>query len=90
MERTNIMNEFLLIGSLLVVFALVLIFFHLFGKTGLYCWTAFATITANIEVLIVVNAFGMEQTLGNILFASRLSEIYGGANLLVFARRKRF
>ena len=84
------MNELLLLGSLLVIFTLVLLFFRLFGKTGLYCWTAFATITANIEVLIVVNAFGMEQTLGNILFASRLSEIYGGANLLFFARRQEF
>ena len=40
------------------------------GKTGLYCWTVIATIAANIEVLIVVDAFGMEMTLGNILFAS--------------------
>lgn len=77
------MNELLLIGSLVVIFALVLLFFRLFGKTGLYCWTVFATLTANIEVLIVVNAFGMEQTLGNILFASTflvtdlLSEFYG-------------
>ncbi|ONI46665.1 transporter, partial [Epulopiscium sp. SCG-B10WGA-EpuloA2] len=37
---------------------------------GLYMWTVIATISANIEVLILVNAFGMEQTLGNILFAS--------------------
>ena len=36
----------------------------------MYCFTAIATITANIEVLIMVDAFGMEQTLGNILFAS--------------------
>ena len=77
------MNELLLIGALIVNFSLVLLFFRLFGKAGLYCWTAFATITANIEVLIVVNAFGMEQTLGNILFASTflvtdmLSEFYG-------------
>ena len=77
------MNELLLIGTLVVEFLLVLVFFHLFGKAGLYCWTAFATITANIEVLIVVNAFDMEQTLGNILFASTflvtdmLSEFYG-------------
>lgn len=77
------MNELLLTGSLVVIYALVLLFFRLFGKTGLYCWTVFATITANIEVLIVVNAFDMEQTLGNILFASTflvtdlLSEFYG-------------
>lgn len=77
------MNECLLISALFIIFALVLIFFRLFGETGLYCWTAFATIAANIEVLIVVEAFGMEQTLGNILFGSTflvtdlLSEFYG-------------
>lgn len=77
------MNEFLLILSLFFIFALTLLFYRLFGKAGLYCWTALATIAANIEVLIVVRAFGMEQTLGNILFASTflvtdiLSEIYG-------------
>ena len=77
------MNELLLIVSLLVVYGGVLLAFRLFGKTGLYCFTCIATITANIEVLILVNAFGMEQTLGNILFASTflvtdiLSEIAG-------------
>ncbi len=77
------MNELLLIVSLVVTFSLVLVFFRLFGENGLYCWTVLATIAANIEVLIVVNAFGMEQTLGNILFASTflvtdmLSEFYG-------------
>lgn len=77
------MNELLLIASLLLSFGLVLLFYYLFGKAGLYCWTVLATIAANIEVLIVVDAFGMEQTLGNILFASTflvtdlLSEFYG-------------
>lgn len=77
------MNELLLIASLFVVYGGVLLAFRLFGKTGLYSFTCIATITANIEVLILVNAFGMEQTLGNILFASTflvtdiLSEIAG-------------
>ena len=77
------MNELLLIASLLVVYGSVLLAFKLFGKTGLYCFTCIATITANIEVLILVDAFGMEQTLGNILFASTflvtdiLSEVAG-------------
>lgn len=77
------MNELLLIASLLVVYGSVLLAFKLFGKTGLYCFTCIATITANIEVLILVDAFGMEQTLGNILFAATflvtdiLSEIAG-------------
>ncbi|MBO5524932.1 MAG: queuosine precursor transporter [Roseburia sp.] len=77
------MNELLLIASLLIVYGSVLLAFKLFGKTGLYCFTCIATITANIEVLILVDAFGMEQTLGNILFAATflvtdiLSEIAG-------------
>ena len=36
----------------------------------MYCFTVFATIAANIEVLLLVDAFGMEMTLGNILFAT--------------------
>ena len=64
------MNEFLLIASLFVIYGTVLLAYRIFGLHGLYCFTAIATITANIEVLIMVNAFGMGQTLGNILFAS--------------------
>lgn len=63
-------NELLLILSLIVLYGAVLIFYRLFGKLGLYVWTVIATIAANIEVLILVDAFGMEQTLGNVLFAS--------------------
>lgn len=64
------MNEALLILSLVVEFGAVLLAYRLFGKGGLYAMTAFCTIAANIEVLILVHAFGMEQTLGNVLFAS--------------------
>ena len=63
-------NEILLLISLAVIYSAVLVFYKLFGKTGLYCWTVLATVAANIEVTMVVDAFGMEQTLGNILFAS--------------------
>lgn len=76
-------NEIILICNLLVLYFGVIIWYKLFGKKGLMCWTVLATIAANIEVLILVNAFGFEQTLGNILFASTflvtdiLSEIYG-------------
>lgn len=77
------MNEILLVASLFVIYGCVLLAYRLFGKSGLYCFTAIATITANIEVLIMVKAFGMELTLGNILFASTflvtdiISEIEG-------------
>lgn len=76
-------NEILLIGSLMLVYGGVLLWYRLFGRSGLYGWTVFATIAANIEVLILIDAFGMEQTLGNILFASTflvtdiLSEVEG-------------
>lgn len=63
-------NELLLITSLVILYSLVVVVYKFFGKTGLYCWTVMATIAANIEVAIVVNAFGMEQTLGNVLFAT--------------------
>lgn len=76
-------NEILLIASLILIYGMVLLWYCLFGKKGLYCWTVLATIAANIEVMILISAFGMEQTLGNILFASTflttdiLSEIEG-------------
>ena len=76
-------NEFWLAISVLLYFGGALLFYYLLGASGLYCWSVVATIAANIEVLILVNAFGMEQTLGNVMFASTflvtdiLSEIYG-------------
>ncbi len=63
-------NELILIASLVLTYSAVVAFYRFFGRTGLYMWTVIATISANIEVLILVDAFGMEQTLGNILFAS--------------------
>ena len=76
-------NEILLVAMLAVVYASVLLWYRLFGETGLLCFTVFATIAANIEVLLLVDAFGMEMTLGNILFSSTflvtdiLSEVAG-------------
>jgi uncharacterized integral membrane protein (TIGR00697 family) len=63
-------NELLLIVSLIFIYGLTLLWWALFGKSGLYAWSAFVAIAANIEVLILVEAFGLEQTLGNILFAT--------------------
>ena len=63
-------NELLLIASIIFIFGAVLLAYRFFGKIGLYCMSVLATVLANIEVVILVNAFGMEQTLGNILFAS--------------------
>ena len=64
------MNELLLIGSVLLIYGTVLAAYRIFGKSGLYTMTVLATVFANIEVLIVINAFGIQQTLGNVMFAS--------------------
>ena len=77
------MNELLLIITLLISFGGTLLFLKVFGKGGLFAWIGIATVFANIEVTIVVHAFGMDQTLGNTLFAATflatdiLSEVYG-------------
>lgn len=64
------LNEILIIGSLVLCYGMVLAAYRLFGKTGLYAMTVLATVLANIEVLMIVDAFGMEQTLGNVMFAA--------------------
>ena len=63
-------NELMLFINLIVVYFMTLLSYRLFGKKGVLCWNAIATIAANIEVMILIEAFGMEQTLGNIMFAS--------------------
>ena len=76
-------NEILLILTLVCEYTCVVAAYKIFGKTGLMAWTVIATLLSNIEVLILVDAFGMEMTLGNVLFATTflvtdvLSEMYG-------------
>lgn len=64
------LNEFLLLATLLIDFSAVLLLWRFFGKAGLAAMTVFCTVVANIEVLVLVKAFGIEQTLGNILFGA--------------------
>ena len=61
-------NEMLLLLSFAVIYGGALLAYRLFGKMGLYAVSALATVVANIEVMIVVDAFGLQQTLGNVLF----------------------
>jgi len=63
-------NEILIIISFLIIYGSVTGFYRFFGKNGLLAFNVCATLLANIEVLILVRAFGIEMTLGNILFAS--------------------
>lgn len=77
------MNELLICITLLISFGGTILFLKLFGKGGLFAWVGITAVFANIEVTIMVHAFGMDQTLGNTLFASSflatdiLSEVYG-------------
>lgn len=63
-------NSLLLILQLILFYSFTILAYRLFGKEGLIGWTVLATVAANIEVLIQVEAFGMQMTLGNILFAT--------------------
>ena len=63
-------NELLIICSFILIYGGVLLFYRFFGKKGLLAFNILATLLANIEVLILVDAYGVEMTLGNVLFAS--------------------
>lgn len=63
-------NEILLLASVFINYGAVIVAYRIFGKHGLYAMTVLATVLANIEVLMLVEGFGMEQTLGNVMFAS--------------------
>jgi len=63
-------NELLILVSFVVIYGGVVLFYRFFGKNGLLAFNITATLLANIEVLLLVRAFGIEMTLGNVLFAS--------------------
>ena len=63
-------NELLIVISFLIIYGGAVLFYRLFGKNGLLAFNVLASILANIEVLLLVRAFGVEMTLGNVLFAS--------------------
>lgn len=63
-------NEILWIGFMLLQFGLLVITYKLFGLTGLYVWIGFAIVAANIQVIKMVDLFGINATLGNIMYGS--------------------
>lgn len=63
-------NELILILTLVVEFGLLELMYFFFKKEGVLAWSVLATVTYNIEVMILVHAFGADMTLGNVLFAS--------------------
>lgn len=77
------MNEALFFLSILATYGCAVAIFRMFGKVGLFAWSAFATVFANIEVVKTIELFGFETTLGNVMFCTTffatdvLSECHG-------------
>lgn len=64
------MNELLFFGAIILAFPCVALVGKLFGKYGLIAWVAIATILANILTAKQVTLFGLDVTLGSIMFSS--------------------
>jgi uncharacterized integral membrane protein (TIGR00697 family) len=63
-------NELLWIGLLIINFLMVIFAYRLFGKTGLYIWTAVGVILANIQVMKTIEVFGLVTALGSVIYSS--------------------
>jgi hypothetical protein len=76
-------NELLWFIFMVIDMSLAVLLFKFFRKQGLYLLIAVNIILANIQVVKVVELFGLSATLGNILYGSIffstdiLSDIYG-------------
>jgi uncharacterized integral membrane protein (TIGR00697 family) len=76
-------NELIFFAEIIICFTLLLGFYKIFGKTGLYIWIVLASVLANIQVVVTVALFGMVATLGNVIYGTTflatdiLSEKYG-------------
>jgi uncharacterized integral membrane protein (TIGR00697 family) len=57
--------------------------YKVFGRMGIFFWIVIATILANIQVVKIIPLFGLEASLGNIMYGTIflgtdvLNEIYG-------------
>ncbi|WP_422480815.1 queuosine precursor transporter [Pleomorphochaeta sp. DL1XJH-081] len=77
------MNELFWAIMLIVNFIAIMVAFRLWGRVGLLVWIPISVIVANIQVTKTVVLFGLEATLGNIVYATSflatdiLSECYG-------------
>lgn len=63
-------NELLWIITIVVNFSLLMLMYRFMGKTGLIVWVAVASLIANIQVIKLVELFGFDATLGNIVYGT--------------------
>ncbi len=77
------MNELFWAVMLGLNFVAIMVAFRLWGKIGLFIWIPISVILANIQVTKTVEIFGLEATLGNVVYATSflatdiLSECFG-------------
>ena len=64
------MNELLWFLTLILSFISIILCYKYLGKNGLFLWIIVATIVANIQTVKTVNLFGLETSLGTILYGS--------------------
>jgi len=82
-ERRMQVNELLWFAFLIMDLSVLLLMFRFFGKFGLYVVITYSIILCNIQVLKIVELFGLMATLGNVLYGSIflatdiLGEVYG-------------
>jgi len=83
MESEMLFNNLLWIVFIILDLSFAIVIYRFFGKFGLYVIIVASVITANIQVLKIVQLFGSVATLGNVLYGSIffatdiLSEVYG-------------
>lgn len=63
-------NSLLWFISLLSSFIIIIFAYKYYGKTGIFMWIIFATIISNIQTVKLVEIFGLETALGNILYGT--------------------
>uniref|UniRef100_A0A7C3VFT0 Probable queuosine precursor transporter n=1 Tax=Archaeoglobus fulgidus TaxID=2234 RepID=A0A7C3VFT0_ARCFL len=63
-------NELLWFVMLFTSFTGIIIAYRIFGRIGLYAWTAMAIILANIQVMKTIEFFGLVTAMGNIVYGT--------------------
>ncbi|MDO5089103.1 MAG: queuosine precursor transporter [Leptotrichiaceae bacterium] len=61
-------NELLWIGYLIFNFTAIILAYRFWGKIGLFALVPLSIVLANIQVVKMMNLFGVETTMGNIAF----------------------
>lgn len=63
-------NELLWLVMMAVNFFAVMFLYRLWGRIGLFCWIPLSVMMANVQVVKLVDLFGVTATLGNIVYAT--------------------